>query len=223
MCVIPDNQTVYIFMWWLTFMWNTVNWPLISALKWGEGLLGRPGGGGRLLSHRGGLDEAAVEGVLWVVVGYWERKTNAEAKRSFRGFWTVLQEQQSVLTQSQSRIVESIGLCEPCGRKKNILVFHVNKHRLKHYGILKVKTDILIKLSIIFTFWWFFDKLPLLNGFNFFPKTSWLVRGMIYKKYKPFYLQNAWSVRGLTILLLVGWQLYWNYKQSSYREKQLKR
>lgn len=51
-------------------MGNTVNWALVSALKGREGLLGRPGRGGGLLGHGRGLDEAAVEGVLWVVVGY---------------------------------------------------------------------------------------------------------------------------------------------------------
>ena len=95
-------------------MGHAVNWPLVSALKGREGLLGRPWGGGGLLSHWGGLDEAAVEGVLWVVVGYWEQKTNAEAKRSVRGYCTVLQEQQSVLTHSHNccGVAESVGLGE---------------------------------------------------------------------------------------------------------------
>lgn len=53
------------------FMGHAVDGPLIAALKGGEGLLGRPGGGGVLLGGGGGrLDEAAVEGVLRVVVGY---------------------------------------------------------------------------------------------------------------------------------------------------------
>lgn len=51
-------------------MGHTVNRPLVSALKGRERLLGRPGGWGELLGHRRGLDEAAVEGVLWVMVGY---------------------------------------------------------------------------------------------------------------------------------------------------------
>lgn len=95
-------------------MGHAVNWPLVSTLKGREGLLGRPGGGGGLLGHWGGLDEAAVEGVLWVVVGYWEQKTNAEAKRSARGYYTELQEQQSVLTHSYNccRLVASVGLSE---------------------------------------------------------------------------------------------------------------
>ena len=95
-------------------MGHTVNWPLVSALKGREGLLGRPRGGGGLLGHWGGLDEAAVEGVLWVMVGYWEQKTNAEAKRSVRGYCTVLQEQQSVLTHSHNccGVAESVGLGE---------------------------------------------------------------------------------------------------------------
>lgn len=114
-CVsIQDSWTVFFlffFTWLLTFMRNTVNWPLISALKRREGPLGWPGGGGVLFSHRGGLNEAAVEGVLWVMVGYWEQKTNAKVKRSVRGFFfTVLQDKQSALTQSHSKVVESIGL-----------------------------------------------------------------------------------------------------------------
>lgn len=53
------------------FVRQTVHRPLVSALEGREGLLGRPGGGGRLLGRRrGGLDEAAVEGVLLVVVRY---------------------------------------------------------------------------------------------------------------------------------------------------------
>lgn len=53
-------------------MGHTVDGPLVAALEGGEGLLGRPGGGGVLLGRGGGgrLDEAAVEGVLRVVVGY---------------------------------------------------------------------------------------------------------------------------------------------------------
>lgn len=51
-------------------MWDTVNWALVSTLKGGEGPLEGPGGGGVLLGRRGGLDEAAVEGVLRVVVCY---------------------------------------------------------------------------------------------------------------------------------------------------------
>lgn len=51
-------------------MWNIVNWAVVLALKRRKGLLGGPGGGGRLVGHRRGLDEAAVEGVLRVVVGY---------------------------------------------------------------------------------------------------------------------------------------------------------
>lgn len=108
----PDNKSVYLFMRWFTFMRKRVKWPLVSALKGREGLLGRPGGGGGLLGHRGGLDEAAVEGVLWVVVGYWEQKTNREAKRSVRGFCTVLLEQQSVLTQSHRGVAERVALSE---------------------------------------------------------------------------------------------------------------
>ena len=54
-------------------MRNAVHRALVSAPEGGEGLLGGPGGGGRLLVPAGGrgLDEAAVEGVLWIVVGYW--------------------------------------------------------------------------------------------------------------------------------------------------------
>ena len=50
-------------------MGHAVNRALVSALKGREGLLGRPGGGRGLLGHRRRLDEAAVEGVLRVVVG----------------------------------------------------------------------------------------------------------------------------------------------------------
>lgn len=50
-------------------MGDAVNRPLVSTLKGGEGLLGGPGGGRGLLGHGGRLDEAAVEGVLRVVVG----------------------------------------------------------------------------------------------------------------------------------------------------------
>lgn len=49
-------------------MGNAVNGSLVSALKGREGLLGRPGGGGGLLGDGRRLDEAAVEGVFWVVV-----------------------------------------------------------------------------------------------------------------------------------------------------------
>lgn len=58
------------------FMGRAVDRPLLSALEGGEGLLGRPRGRG---IHHGGvggrLDEAAVTGVLRVVVGddnFWE-------------------------------------------------------------------------------------------------------------------------------------------------------
>lgn len=52
------------------FMGHAVDGPLLPALEGGEGLLGGPRGGGVLLGGGGGrLDEAAVEGVLRVVVG----------------------------------------------------------------------------------------------------------------------------------------------------------
>lgn len=52
----------------LTFVWHTVNGAFVSALEGREGLLGGPG---RLVGGRQRLDEAAFEGVLGVVVGYW--------------------------------------------------------------------------------------------------------------------------------------------------------
>lgn len=50
-----------------------------------------------LFSHRGGLNEAAVEGVLWVMVGYCEQKTNAKVKRSVRGFFLLCYRTNSLL------------------------------------------------------------------------------------------------------------------------------
>lgn len=85
---------VYLLIWWLTFMGHTVHSLFLPTLKGRERLLGWPGRGGRLLGCWRRLDEAAVEGVLWIMVGYWEQKTNTEAERSARGYCTILLEQQ---------------------------------------------------------------------------------------------------------------------------------
>lgn len=57
----------------LTFVGDAVHRPLIRGVKGGEGATGGPGWG-RLLHHRGRLDETAVQGVLQVVVGHYEGK-----------------------------------------------------------------------------------------------------------------------------------------------------
>lgn len=57
----------------LTFMGHTVHGPLVRGVKGGEGAAGGPGRG-RLLHHRGWLDEAAVQGVFQVMVGHCEGK-----------------------------------------------------------------------------------------------------------------------------------------------------
>lgn len=75
-------------------MGHTVHSLFLSTLKGRKRLLGGPGRGGRLLGHWRGFNEAAVEGVLRVVVGYWEQKTNKAAERSARRRCTTLQEQQ---------------------------------------------------------------------------------------------------------------------------------
>lgn len=183
----PDNKSVYLFMRWFTFMRKRVKWPLVSALKGREGLLGRPGGGGGLLGHRGGLDEAAVEGVLWVVVGYWEQKTNRKAKRSVRGFCTVLLEQQSVLTQSHRGVAESVALSE---WKNFLLVLHVSLQRLRHYGFFRANVDILMWLSSVFT-------LRRLEKNT----RSWRDSGSERKKIKPCYVRNSQSKTKIVKLL----------------------
>lgn len=146
-------------------MGHTVNWPLVSTLKGRERLSGRPGGGGGLLGHWGGLDEAAIEGVLWVMVGYWEQKTNAEAKRSARGYCTMLQEQQSVLTHSHNccRVIESVGLSESA-EKLGFIGFACELTKAPTLW-KRMKIFFMYMLFSIFIFWC--QKLKL---FRFFPR-----------------------------------------------------
>lgn len=110
-------------IWWLTFMGHTVHSLFLPTLKGRERLLGWPGRGGRLLGRWWGLDEAAVEGVLWIVVGYWERKTNAEAERSAGGFCTILQEQQ-VCCHWLFNLLQSLKRWGLCGKVDLLLVLY---------------------------------------------------------------------------------------------------
>lgn len=88
-------------------MGHTVHSLFLSTLKGRKRLLGGPGRGGRLLGHWRGFDEAAVEGVLRIVVGYWEQKTNKGAARSSRRRCTILQEQQ-FCCQSLLKLLQSL-------------------------------------------------------------------------------------------------------------------
>lgn len=55
----------------LTFVGDAVHRSLVRGVEGGEGAAGRPGWG-RLFHHGGWLDEAAVQGVLQVMVGHCE-------------------------------------------------------------------------------------------------------------------------------------------------------
>ena len=70
-------------------MGDAVHWAVLTGLKGREGFLVGPGGGVRLDLGRG-LDEAAVEGVLWIMVSYYtveprEKKQGKKESKQTQG------------------------------------------------------------------------------------------------------------------------------------------
>lgn len=65
----PDQHSLSL----LTLMGYTVYWPLICGIKGREGATGGPGGGW-LLNHRRWFNEAAVHGILQVMVSHWKER-----------------------------------------------------------------------------------------------------------------------------------------------------
>lgn len=113
-------------------MGHTVHSLFLPTFKGRERLLGWPGRRGRLLGRWRGLDEAAVESVLWIVVGYWERKTNAAAERSARGYCTILQEQQ-VCCHSLFNLRQRLTRWRLCGKVGDLYLCYM-QHGLHRSG-----------------------------------------------------------------------------------------
>ena len=112
-----------------TFMRHAVDRALVSAPEGGEGLLGGPGGGGWLLVSAGRrrLDEAAVEGVLWVVVGYWGvgvgggDKNNKQRGHKVSGGWVILCYKNNTLSHSHC----SLSLTQTLTHTLTLLLLHL--------------------------------------------------------------------------------------------------